>query len=59
LLLPLSLRERGWGEGRSCHLPAKAGIQGLNGIACGDACTAMMPLAARRRVTFSCLPKRK
>jgi len=33
-------------------IPAKAGIQGLHGIACGDTSTALMPLAARRRVTF-------
>ena len=33
-------------------IPAKAGIQDLHGIACGDDLTALMPLAARRRVTF-------
>jgi hypothetical protein len=40
-------------------IPAKAGIQGFYGIACGDARTAMMPLAARRRVTFLCSCKER
>jgi len=34
------------------QFPVQAGIQALNVIACGDTSTALMPLAARQRVTL-------